>query len=262
MHFMFPSILKKTKPIHLVFFPGIGCKERIFQKIAQQFLDYDVIVHYEHTSNNDKLSCISADCANRLLKSIGKEKAIAVGHSLGGINAAMTVDTAPELFQGLVLCNTRYRPVNTLERHAKNAIIKKISHYTEEQFDKLLCRAFFRNQETLLTEEEVVLLINEARSTGIQTFLQQINLSMQDVSPNYQRILARLPITVIQGIDDTVIPDPGWKESGLREHTAKHSLDLIQCSGGHLSVLRHSDLIASQIKEMIIAENNWPQPSF
>jgi pimeloyl-ACP methyl ester carboxylesterase len=259
MSFRFYSILKKItscEPIHIVFFPGTGCNGSIFQKVAQQFLAQEVIFHYEHASKGGTLSEISTHCAENLLKSIGKERAIAVGHSLGGINAAMTVDAAPEIFQGLVLCNTRYRQVNPLERQTKNAIIKKISRCTEEQFDRLLCRHFFQNQEKLLTDEELNLLISCARSTGMKNFIQQINLSLEQTSINYQRILDRLPITVIQGMDDTVMPDSGWKESGLQDLTTKYPFELIECSGGHLSILKHPELIASKIEYIITAVNS------
>ncbi len=264
MSFRFYSILKKItscEPIHIVFFPGTGCNGSIFQKVAQQFLPQEAIFHYEHTNKGNSMVEISTNCVEKLRESIEKERAIAVGHSLGGINAAMTVDANPELFQGLVLCNTRYRQVNSLERQTKNAIIKKINRCTEEQFDRLLCRHFFQNQEKSLTDEELNLLICCARSTGMQNFLQQINLSLEQTSINYQRILDRLPIIAIQGMDDTVIPDSGWKESGLQDSITKYPLELVKCSGGHLSILKHPELIASKIKNIITVSNNSPHDS-
>lgn len=261
MNFRFYSMIKtitSCEPIHIVFFPGTGCNGRVFQKVAQQFLAHEVIFHYEHTNKGDSLGEISTRCTERLLKSLGKEKAIAVGHSLGGVNAAMTVDAAPELFRGLVLCNTRYRPANLLEQQTKSAIIRKISRCTEEQFDKLLCRSFFQNQEKSLTDEELNILISGARSTGMKNFLQQIKLSLEKTSINYQQILDHLPITVIQGVDDTVMPDPGWRESGLLDLTTitKYHLELLKCPGGHLSILKHPELIASKIKNIIAIENS------
>lgn len=265
MSFRFYSVLKKItscEPVHIVFFPGTGCNGSIFQKIAQHFLDREVIFHYADTHKGDTLGEITSHYAEKLSKSIGTERAIAVGHSLGGINAAMTVDAAPELFRGLVLCNTRYRQIYPLERQTKNAIIKKISRCTEAQFDKLLCRSFFKGQEKSLTDEELNLLISCARSTGMQNFLQQINLSLEQTSINYQRILDHLPITVIQGVDDTVMSDPGWEESDLQDSTTttKYHLKLVKCPGGHLSILKHPELIASKIQD-IIAIANSPRDS-
>lgn len=173
----------------------------------------------------------------------------------------MTVGASPELFRGLVLCNTRYRQVSDWDRLVKNAIIKKITRCTEEQFNKLLCRAFFGKQEQSLTDEEVSLLISDARDTGMQSFLQQINLSLEDATPNYQSILDRLPITVIQGIDDMVMPTSGWDESGLQESTTQYRLELVKCPGGHLSILKHPDLIASMINNIITHENSPQNPS-
>jgi pimeloyl-ACP methyl ester carboxylesterase len=252
MNFIFSVLLKRAIPretFHLLFFPGIGCTQRIFKKIAQQVakkcLDQEIIFHDEHPR-----------CPEGFRQLIGKEKAIAVGHSLGGINAAMTVGAAPELFKGLVLCNTRYRQLTPLEHQAKQAVIKKISRCTEEEFDKLICRTFFRNQEESLTEEAMSLLIKEARSTGRQDFLQQINISLEEIYPNYSEILKRVPIQVIEGIDDKIIPYPGWEESGLQGAETQYSLELLKYPGGHLSVVTHPELIVSQISKMITAGNN------
>ena len=259
MSLRFYSILKKITscdPFHIVFFSGTGCNEMIFHKVAQQFLTQNVIFHYEHTIKNDTLGAISTTCADKLRTLIGKERAIAVGHSLGGINAAMTVEAAPELFRGLVLCNTRYRQVNPLERQTKNAIIKKMSRCTEEQFDKLLCRSFFQNQEKLLTDEELNLLISCAKATGRQNFIQQINLSLEQTSIDYQRILNQLPVTIIQGIEDTIMHDSGWEQSGLQDSATKYHLELVKCSGGHLSILKHPELVASEIKKIISVKDN------
>jgi pimeloyl-ACP methyl ester carboxylesterase len=257
--FRFFSVMREfnsCEPIHIVFFPGTGCDKSLFQRITHQFLSQKVSDQYVYTNHGGTLIDISKKCVTDLRISLKGKKAIAVGHSLGGITAGMVVDAAPELFCGLVLCNTRFKLPNPLECRAKNATIKKISKLTDEEFDKLVGPEFFKSQEKSLTEEELNLLIESVRSNGRQNYLQQIRLSLETNTPNYQRILDHLPMMVVQGMDDSVIRESSWDESGLLGAITRYNLELIKCSGGHLSILKHPELIASCIKNIITVENN------
>lgn len=259
MGFKFFSTLRKSvleEPLSLVFFPGTGCNESIFKKVAAALSTPELSLIYQHTVHGNTMTEISENSAERLQKRIGNGKAIAVGHSLGGINAAMTVDLVPEIFCGLVLCNTRFRSINSAEFRDRNAKIKKFSRYTDEKFLGLIDPAFFSAQEEILTTEELELLTENVRAMGRQKYLQQLALSLQASSPNYQRILSHLPIKIIQGANDQIIRDSGWEESGLQNALNKYCLELVKCSGGHLSILKHPELVASIIEDVIAIQNN------
>ncbi|HVT63266.1 MAG TPA: alpha/beta fold hydrolase, partial [Legionellaceae bacterium] len=206
-------------------------------------------------TNGSSLDTVAAICVEKISAKFEGKKAIAVGHSLGGMIAATAVKMAPSLFQGLVLCNARNRNMSDEERRNKTVFIKNLDQcHTEIDFQRLLKHAFFIRQDNL-SPQDLELLISEVKTVGLQTFRQQIQLNLEAKIPDYDEILNNMPITVIEGTRDNIIPAPGWEQLEAVSKKFPFAFKRVKKNGGHLSILKHPKDIADEIVLISNQEN-------
>jgi 3-oxoadipate enol-lactonase len=202
----------------------------------------------------DSLSALSigdyADDIVDLLEELGVTKAVVGGCSMGGYAALALYQSAPELFDGLILANTRAgadSPESRANRRNMLALVDREgpSGVAREMMPKLIGRT---TQETNPSVEATVRrLIKQQSPTAIRAAIHRM-MHRPDSTPLLPQV--KVPTLVITGAEDEMIP----VEESRRIASAVPGAKLVIVPGaGHLANLEQPEVFNAELSSFLAA---------
>lgn len=246
-----------TRPIvqschfeNIAFVPGMLCTKDIWKNQTTALLSQG--------TNISDVDTLSGKTINEMAGEIPRDSLL-VAHSMGCYLALEMADVAPERVKGLILINGTVLPSSDQEKARKGAIIRTVSKLSDETFNKTYIKPeFFKGQAySALTVDQLSKLILMAQHVGRINFINQVKKSLDrdHLLPIFQRLQNRLPITIVHGLDDKIIFDPGWNAL-IKTNALNHSVQLIEAPQiGHLTPYEQPERLTGIITGMMLAQH-------
>lgn len=177
----------------------------------------------------------NANVVNEVLKNIKIEKAIIVGHSMGGYVALAFAELYPDKIQKLVLLNSTSKEDSEERKLNRTRAIKAVKQNYASFVSLAIANLFSENNRTRLAEE-----IEKVKTEALKTPLQGIIASQEGMKIRKDRewILKenRFPVLLILGKKDPVL---NYEEnlSQIEDTTA----ELASFEDGHMSQIENKE---------------------
>ncbi|WP_433779420.1 alpha/beta fold hydrolase [Flavobacterium anhuiense] len=177
----------------------------------------------------------NANVVNEVLKNIKIEKAIIVGHSMGGYVALAFAELYPDKIQKLVLLNSTSKEDSEERKLNRTRAIKAVKQNYASFVSLAIANLFSENNRTRLAEE-----IEKVKTEALKTPLQGIIASQEGMKIRKDRewILKenRFPVLLILGKKDPVL---NYEEnlSQIEDTTA----ELVSFEDGHMSQIENKE---------------------
>jgi pimeloyl-ACP methyl ester carboxylesterase len=202
----------------------------------------------------DSLSALSigdyADDVVDLLQELGIGKAVIGGCSMGGYATLALYQSAPQLFEGMVLANTRAgadSPESRANRRNMLALVDRegASGVARDMMPKLLGRTTYDTNSD--AEATVRRLIKQQSPAGIRSAIHRM-MHRPDSTPLLARV--SVPALVITGEEDEMIP----VEESRRIAGAIPGAKLVVVPGaGHLANLEQPEAFNAELNAFLAA---------
>ncbi|MCV2486737.1 alpha/beta hydrolase [Flavobacterium sp. SH_e] len=179
----------------------------------------------------------NADVVNEVLKHLIIEKAIILGHSMGGYVGLAFAELYPEKIQKLVLLNSTSKEDSEEKKLNRTRAIKAVKQNYESFISLAIANLFSENNRTRLAEE-----IEKVKAEALKTPLQGIVASLEGMKIRKDREeLVRknlFPILLILGKKDPVL---NYEESlsQIEDTTA----ELVSFEDGHMSQIENKEAL-------------------
>ncbi|MXO06428.1 alpha/beta fold hydrolase [Flavobacterium sp. HBTb2-11-1] len=177
----------------------------------------------------------NANVVNEVLKNIKIEKAIIVGHSMGGYVALAFAELYPDKIQKLALLNSTSKEDSEERKLNRTRAIKAVKQNYASFVSLAIANLFSENNRTRLAEE-----IEKVKTEALKTPLQGIIASQEGMKIRKDRewILKenRFPVLLILGKKDPVL---NYEEnlSQIEDTTA----ELVSFEDGHMSQIENKE---------------------
>lgn len=177
----------------------------------------------------------NANVVNEVLKNLKIEKAIIVGHSMGGYVALAFAELYPDKIQKLVLLNSTSKEDSEERKLNRTRAIKAVKQNYASFVSLAIANLFSENNRTRLAEE-----IEKVKTEALKTPLQGIIASQEGMKIRKDRewILKenRFPVLLILGKKDPVL---NYEEnlSQIEDTTA----ELASFEDGHMSQIENKE---------------------
>lgn len=177
----------------------------------------------------------NANVVNEVLKNLKIEKAIIVGHSMGGYVALAFAELYPDKIQKLVLLNSTSKEDSEERKLNRTRAIKAVKQNYASFVSLAIANLFSENNRTRLAEE-----IEKVKIEALKTPLQGIIASQEGMKIRKDRewILKenRFPVLLILGKKDPVL---NYEEnlSQIEDTTA----ELVSFEDGHMSQIENKE---------------------
>ncbi|MBO9582679.1 MAG: alpha/beta hydrolase [Flavobacterium sp.] len=184
---------------------------------------------YVHTMEDN------ANAVNAVLENLNIEKAIIVGHSMGGYVGLAFAELHPEKIQKLVLLNSTSKEDSEERKLNRTRAIKAVKQNYVSFVSLAIANLFSENNRTRLAEE-----IEKVKTEALKTPLQGIIASQEGMKIRKDREeLVRknlFPIILILGKKDPVL---NYEESlsQIEDTTA----ELVSFEDGHMSQIENNE---------------------
>ena len=181
-----------------------------------------------------------ADAVHDLLTQLRIQKAIVIGHSMGGYVGLALAEMYPELMHGLVLLNSTARADSTERKLNRNRAVKAVKK-DHELFISLAIGNLF----SVANRERLSKTIEEVKKNALRTPLQGVIAALEGMKMRKDREVllhfAPFPILLILGKQDPVLPFEQTHDQANGLQTT-----LVSYTGGHMSHLENPvELIAT-----------------
>ncbi|WP_433764908.1 alpha/beta fold hydrolase [Flavobacterium ginsenosidimutans] len=179
----------------------------------------------------------NADVVNEVLEHLKIEKAIILGHSMGGYVGLAFAELYPEKIQKLVLLNSTSKEDSEEKKLNRTRAIKAVKQNYESFISLAIANLFSENNRTRLAEE-----IEKVKAEALKTPLQGIVASLEGMKIRKDREeLVRknlFPILLILGKKDPVL---NYEESlsQIEDTTA----ELVSFEDGHMSQIENKEAL-------------------
>lgn len=177
----------------------------------------------------------NANVVNEVLKNLKIEKAIIVGHSMGGYVALAFAELYPDKIQKLVLLNSTSKEDSEERKLNRTRAIKAVKQNYASFVSLAIANLFSENNRTRLAEE-----IEKVKTEALKTPLQGIIASQEGMKIRKDRewVLKenRFPVLLILGKKDPVL---NYEEnlSQIEDTTA----ELVSFEDGHMSQIENKE---------------------
>jgi len=242
----------KAKGPLLVFIHGWGVnwttwKKEImfFRKQGYSTLHYDIRGHGKSGSpiirTAYNMTCHVRDL-NALMTLIKKEKAIIIGHSMGGMIAIKYYEAYPSKVQALILCST------SAENMAAHKKAKKLSPLVKKSIDFMMGKQFpKRKPKEIDFSKQTNFSSYYLFLKGVNNMNPQAVLACLDSMLEYDESEAvkkvNVPVLIISGGQDNLLPEIYSVEMFKRIKHAK----LITIPGKHFITLEKPQIVSEKI---------------
>lgn len=196
-------------------------------------------VGYVHTMEE------MADAVYEVLHQLNIEKAIFVGHSMGGYVSLAFADLYPEMMNGLVLLNSTTYADSDERKANRDRAIKAVKHNYKAAISMSIANLFSEaNREKLITE------INWAREEALETPLQGIVAAQEGMKlrKDRERLLHNTSFAkmLILGKKDPVLD---FNENKLQVNGTE--VELISFEDGHMSHLENKNELEKTLLDFL-----------
>jgi pimeloyl-ACP methyl ester carboxylesterase len=177
----------------------------------------------------------NANVINEILEHLKIEKAIILGHSMGGYVGLAFAELYPQKIQKLVLLNSTSKEDSSEKKSNRTRAIKAVKQNYINFVSLAIANLFSENNRTRLAEE-----IEKAKTEALKTPLQGIIASLEGMKIRKDRewLLEqnRFPVLLILGKKDPVL---SYEESlSQAENT---SVQLVSFEDGHMSQIENKE---------------------
>ncbi len=177
----------------------------------------------------------NANVINEILEHLKIEKAIILGHSMGGYVGLAFAELYPQKIQKLVLLNSTSKEDSAEKKLNRTRAIKAVKQNYINFVSLAIANLFSENNRTRLAEE-----IEKAKTEALKTPLQGIIASLEGMKIRKDRewLLEqnRFPVLLILGKKDPVL---SYEESlSQAENT---SVQLVSFEDGHMSQIENKE---------------------
>ncbi|MGN7811446.1 alpha/beta fold hydrolase [Flavobacterium sp. 22076] len=177
----------------------------------------------------------NANVINEILEHLKIEKAIILGHSMGGYVGLAFAELYPQKIQKLVLLNSTSKEDSAEKKLNRNRAIKAVKQNYINFVSLAIANLFSENNRTRLAEE-----IEKAKTEALKTPLQGIIASLEGMKIRKDRewLLEqnRFPVLLILGKKDPVL---SYEESlSQAENTY---VQLVSFEDGHMSQIENKE---------------------
>lgn len=181
----------------------------------------------------------NANVINEILEHLKIEKAIILGHSMGGYVGLAFAELYPQKIQKLVLLNSTSKEDSAEKKLNRTRAIKAVKQNYINFVSLAIANLFSENNRTRLAEE-----IEKAKTEALKTPLQGIIASLEGMKIRKDRewLLEqnRFPVLLILGKRDPVL---SYEESlSQAENT---SVQLVSFEDGHMSQIENKEELKS-----------------
>lgn len=231
----------------LVLLHGYGEDQKVWDLVRAAFWPDEHVVTPSYASRSDFRSIEEyGEHVYQELKGMGIDKAILIGHSMGGYIALAIADLHPEFVVGLGLFHStayadseerkemRLKNVAFLENHGPQAFM--------ENFVKNLYAESFAKEHLGLLVEHI------AHSSQFPLPALTAGMKAMRIRPDRRAVLEKAPYPVlfIIGLQDKAVsPDDAREQVGLPAHTQ----ELILPEAGHMGMVEAPEKCIDAIQE-------------
>ncbi len=177
----------------------------------------------------------NANVINEILEHLKIEKAIILGHSMGGYVGLAFAELYPQKIQKLVLLNSTSKEDSAEKKLNRTRAIKAVKQNYINFVSLAIANLFSENNRTRLAEE-----IEKAKTEALKTPLQGIIASLEGMKIRKDRewLLEqnRFPVLLILGKKDPVL---SYEESLLQAENT--SVQLVSFEDGHMSQIENKE---------------------
>lgn len=187
-----------------------------------------------------------ADAVHETLQEIGVQKAVFVGHSLGGYVSLAYSEKYPQNLQGLCLVNSLVFADTEEKKANRNKLIESLTNYGTAPFLKTFFHSLLSPNSRERCEQEVQALAAEASKIHVDTLIRT-TAAMRD-RKDYTTVLENLevPVCFIVGGEDPVISrEQNDRQTSINTKGRKISNYIFFC--GHLAMIESRGLTLTQI---------------
>lgn len=187
-----------------------------------------------------------ADAVHETLQEIGVQKAVFVGHSLGGYVSLAYAEKYPQHLQGLCLVNSLVFADTEEKKANRNKLIESLRNYGTAPFLKTFFHSLLSPNSKERCEQKVQLLAAEASQIQLETLIRTSE-AMRD-RKDYTTVLENLeaPVCFIVGGEDPVISrEQNYKQTNINGKGRKICNEIAFC--GHLAMIESKGLTLSII---------------
>ncbi|KAF2514706.1 alpha/beta hydrolase [Flavobacterium foetidum] len=181
----------------------------------------------------------NANAVNQVLEHLKIEKAIILGHSMGGYVALAFAELHPEKIQKIVLLNSTSKEDSEEKKLNRTRAIKAVKQNYASFVSLAVANLFSENNRTRLAEE-----IEKTKSEALKTPLQGIVASLEGmkIRKDREELVRRnlFPILLILGKKDPVL---NYDETigQIKDTTA----ELVSFDDGHMSHIENKEELKS-----------------
>ncbi|PNQ74999.1 alpha/beta hydrolase [Hanstruepera neustonica] len=186
-----------------------------------------------------------AEVVNTVLDNLKIEKAILIGHSMGGYVALAMAEKFPEKFLGLCLANSTSQSDSNERKINRDRAIKAVKQNYKAFVSMAVTNLFAENNREKL-KSDIEIVKQEALKTPLQGIIAA--LEGMKIRKNREHVLknAQFKKLFIIGLKDTVIqPDIIRKEAETTDS------QYIEFDGGHMSYIENEKLFLQNIVHFI-----------
>lgn len=235
----------------LVFVHGFCENNTCFNKQVLFFKDYCKIVLVDlpgfgnsHSQVNISIEDMAKEIA-KVLDSIGVQKCIMFGHSMGGYVTLAFAENYPERLLGFGLIHSLANEDPNERKEKRDQVISFIEKNGKEPFIKNFIPTLFFNTSLVSEIEESVVQAMGSDQIGVV----EATKAMKN-RPNRQHILkdSKVPVFFAIGKNDTLIPEEIMLENAS---LCKISRICYLQNSGHMGMLEESDLLNNEILDFL-----------
>lgn len=177
----------------------------------------------------------NANVVHEVLKHLQIDKAIILGHSMGGYVALAFAELYPECILKLVLLNSTSKEDSTEKKINRTRAIKAVKQNYVSFVSMAIANLFSENNRTRLAAE-----IEEVKTQALKTPLQGIIASLEGMKIRKDReaLLRKnlFPVLLVLGKKDPVL---NYEESITQ--TENNTVELISFEDGHMSQIENKE---------------------
>lgn len=187
-----------------------------------------------------------AEAIKATLIAAGEEKAVIIGHSMGGYIALALAQNSPEIFSGLGLFHSSAVEDDEEKRSGRTKTAEFINEHGSAAYMRTAVDNYVSDEEkhaNLLKD-----LLEKAAKFDAETMTQQV-LAMRE-RPDRTNILKEFkkPVLFVIGSDDKLMP----AESLLEQVSLAEKVQVsVLKESGHLGMLEEPDNAAAAVREFI-----------
>ncbi|UOR05255.1 alpha/beta fold hydrolase [Hymenobacter aerilatus] len=225
----------------LVFLHGFIESRDIWTDFTRDFPDaYPVFVPdlLGHGSNSVPVANYSmraqAEYVAEQLRQQQIEKAVLIGHSMGGYIALALAEQRPELVAGLCLFNSSALADTEEKKQAREKNIDFIERHGVEKFMNSFVRPLFSPAHRDSMPEQLRMLEDIGKATPKETFIGGLRAMAARADRTQVLREAQFPVLVIAGKDDVAVP---FEQSVEVAQLAPVTYALFLAEVGHLAYL-------------------------